>query len=62
MIDEINYFPKRDNYKKKGAAPDTEWDTLKKIKTGQDSTKVKSSNKSGKEGKPGKEKPQEPGK
>ncbi len=57
MIDEIDYFPKRDKYKKKGAAPDSEWDALKKIKTGQDSGKVKSSKKGGKDGKSGTEKP-----
>lgn len=56
MIDEIDYFPKRDKYKKKGAAPDSEWNALKKIKTGQDSAKVKSSKKAGKQAKPGKTK------
>jgi hypothetical protein len=62
MIDEIDYFPKRDKYKKKGAALDSEWDALKKAKTSQDSARVKSSKKSGKEGKPGKKKPQDSGK
>jgi len=52
MIDEIDYFPKRDKYKKKGASPASEWDALKKIKTGQDSGKVKSGKKGGKEAKP----------
>ena len=61
MIDEIDYFPKRDKYKKKGAAPDSEWDALKKIKTGQESGKLKSGKKGGKEAKPGKKKEQEPG-
>jgi len=62
MIDEIDYFPKRDKYKKKGAELDSEWDALKKIKTGQDSVKVKSSKKGGKEVKPGKKKQEESGK
>jgi hypothetical protein len=62
MIDEIDYFPKRDKYKKKGAALDSEWDALKKTKTAQDSPRVKSSKKAGKEGKPGKKKPQDTGK
>lgn len=62
MIDEIDYFPKRDKYKKKGAAPDSEWDALKKIKTGQDSAKVKSSKKGDKQAKPGKKKEQKSGK
>ncbi len=62
MIDEIDYFPKRDKYKKKGAALDSEWDALKKSKTSQDSAKDKSSKKTGKEGKPGNKKPPAPGK
>lgn len=62
MIDEIDYFPKRDKYKKKGTALDSEWDALKKTKNRQDSAKDKSSKKGEKEGKPGKKKPKEPGK
>lgn len=57
MIDEIDYFPKRDKFKKKGAGLDSEWDALKKTKTGQDSAPVKSVKKTGKAGKPGKKKP-----
>jgi len=57
MIDEIDYFPKRDKFKKKGAALDSEWSALKKTKTDQDSARVKSSKKPGKEEKPGKKKP-----
>jgi len=57
MIDEIDYFPKRDKYKKKGAALDSEWSALKKTKAGQDSAKAKSSKKAGKEEKPGKKNP-----
>jgi hypothetical protein len=56
MIDEIDYFPKRDKYKKKGAALDSEWDALKKTKSGQDSAKVKSSKKNAKGENPGKKK------
>lgn len=59
MIDEIDYFPKRDKYKKKGAAQDSEWDALKKTKISQDSAKVKPSKKTAKEGKPGEKKPQD---
>jgi hypothetical protein len=59
MIDEIDYFPKRDKYKKKGGALDSEWDALKKTKTRQDSAKVKPGKKAGKEAKPGKKKPPE---
>ncbi len=62
MIDEIDYFPKRDKYKKKGTAPDSEWNALKKIKTDQDSSKIQSNKKAGKEGKPDKQKPEESGK
>jgi hypothetical protein len=57
MIDEIDYFPKRDKYKKKGAALDSEWDALKKTKAGQDSAQSKSSKKTGGKEKPGKKKP-----
>ncbi len=60
MIDEIDYFPKRDKYKKKGGALDSEWDALKKTKTRQDSTKVKPGKKADKEGKPGEKKPSKP--
>ena len=43
MIDEIDYFPKRDKYKKKkGGDSADEWDALKKAKTGQDVSKGKS--------------------
>lgn len=35
MIDEIDYFPKRDKYKKNKAVDD-DWQALKKIKSGQD--------------------------
>ena len=61
MIDEIDYFPKRDKYKKKGAAQDSEWDALKKTKTGQDSAKVKSGKRGGKEAIPGKKRGQKSG-
>ncbi|VAX31024.1 hypothetical protein MNBD_NITROSPINAE05-251 [hydrothermal vent metagenome] len=57
MIDEIDYFPKRDKYKKKGAALDSEWDALKKTKADQDSARAKSSNKTGEKEKTGKKKP-----
>ena len=60
MIDEIDYFPKRDKFKKKGAALDSEWSALKKTKAGQDSARAKSSKKTGKEGKPGKTKAPKP--
>lgn len=37
MIDEIDYFSKRDKYKKKkDSGPDEEWDALKKVKSQQD--------------------------
>lgn len=40
MIDEIDYFPKRDKYKKKkGGDSAEEWDALKKVKTDQDIAK-----------------------
>jgi hypothetical protein len=38
MIDEINYFPERDNYQKKKKAAD-DWKELKKQKIFQDSKK-----------------------
>ncbi|MDA0692910.1 MAG: hypothetical protein O3A78_10200 [Nitrospinae bacterium] len=50
MIDEIDYFPKRDKYKKKkGGDSAEEWDALKKVKTGQDTAKGKPQIKPGKE-------------
>ena len=59
MIDEIDYFPKRDKYKKKkGVDTGEEWDALKKTKTGQDE-KVKS--KAKKDGKNKPEKKEGPG-
>lgn len=40
MIDEIDYFSKRDKYKKKKGGDTTEeWDALKKVKSSQDTTK-----------------------
>jgi len=33
MIDEINYFPKRDNYQKKKKQADSDWKALKKEKS-----------------------------
>jgi hypothetical protein len=57
MIDEIDYFPKRDKFKKKGAALDSEWDALKKTKASQDSARVKSSKKTGGKEKPDKKNP-----
>ena len=36
MIDEINYFPKRENYQKK-KKPEDDWNELKKKKIRQDS-------------------------
>ena len=57
MIDEIDYFPKRDKFKKKGDALNSEWDALKKTKAGQDSARVKASKKTGEKEKPGKKKP-----
>jgi hypothetical protein len=40
MIDEIDYFPKRDKFKKKkGGDSADEWDALKKVKTHQDIAK-----------------------
>jgi len=38
MIDEINYFPKRDNFQKKKKIDD-DWQELKKQKTQQDARK-----------------------
>ena len=38
MIDEINYFPKRDNFQKKKKIDD-DWKELKKQKTQQDARK-----------------------
>ncbi len=50
MIDEIDYFPRRDKYKKKKGSDSTaEWDALKKVKTGQDVTKGKPHEKTEKE-------------
>ncbi len=50
MIDEIDYFPKRDKYKKKnGSDSAAEWDALKKVKTGQDIAKANPSKKTEKE-------------
>jgi hypothetical protein len=40
MIDEINYFPERENYQKKKKA-DEDWKQLKKQKVLQDSKKAK---------------------
>jgi hypothetical protein len=40
MIDEINYFPERENYQKKKKA-DEDWKELKKQKIIQDSKKAK---------------------
>ncbi|GJL77336.1 MAG: hypothetical protein NPINA01_03250 [Nitrospinaceae bacterium] len=54
MIDEIDYFPRRDKYKKKKAGEaDEEWEALKKIKTDQDISKSQPRKK------PGQEKPPE---
>jgi len=39
MIDEINYFPKRDNYQKKKKQADSDWKALKKEKSRLDSPK-----------------------
>lgn len=39
MIDGIDYFPKRDQYKKKKKDAEADWNALKKIKTGQESRK-----------------------
>jgi len=50
MIDEIDYFSKRDKYKKKkGGDTAQEWDALKKVKTGQDVSTGRSSKNSKKE-------------
>ena len=42
MIDEINYFPERENYQKKKKS-DSDWKELKKQKILQDSKKTKKS-------------------
>jgi len=55
MIDEINYFPERENYQKKKKV-DTDWKELKKQKVLQDSKKTKKPNASGKSKPPQKEK------
>jgi len=61
MIDEIDYFPKRDKYKKKkGGDTAQEWDALKKVKTGQDISRGKSPNKPEKEKTPENKKEQDP--
>ena len=61
MIDEIDYFPKRDKYKKKkGLDTGEEWEALKKIKTGQDVTREKSKKKPGKESPKGDKKGRKP--
>ncbi len=52
MIDEINYFPKRDNFQKKKKIDD-DWKELKKQKTRQDSRKKSPPDKS----KPAKRRP-----
>jgi hypothetical protein len=39
MIDEINYFPKRDNYQKKKKKGESDWKALKKEKSQLDSRK-----------------------
>jgi hypothetical protein len=59
MIDEIDYFPKRDKFKKKGDALDSEWDALKKTKAGQDSAQAKTGKKTGEKEKSGKKKPKQ---
>lgn len=55
MIDEINYFPERENYQKKKKV-DSDWKELKKQKILQDSKKTKKSGDSGKSNSPQKEK------
>jgi hypothetical protein len=46
MIDEIDYFPKRDKYKKnKGGDITEEWNALKKVKTGREVANEKSAKK-----------------
>ena len=55
MIDEINYFPERENYQKKKKV-DTDWKELKKQKVLQDSKKTKKTSDSGKPKPPQKEK------
>lgn len=54
MIDEINYFPERENYQKKKAGDG--WKELKKQKVLQDSKKTKKPDTSGKPKPPQKEK------
>ncbi|MBI4384085.1 MAG: hypothetical protein HY579_08650 [Nitrospinae bacterium] len=39
MIDGIDYFPKRDRYKKKKKGAEDDWNALKKIKTAGSSPK-----------------------
>ncbi len=48
MIDEIDYFPKRDKYKKNKPVDD-DWNALKKKRQQQDSKIKKSKNPSGKD-------------
>ena len=55
MIDEINYFPERENYQKKKKV-DSDWKELKKQKVLQDSKKTKKTSDSGKPKYPQKEK------
>lgn len=55
MIDEINYFPERDNYQKKKKA-DEDWKQLKKQKIMQDSKKKDKPDPSRKPNSPKKEK------
>ena len=55
MIDEINYFPERENYQKKKKVDD-DWKELKKQKVLQDSKKTKKPDASGKPKPPQKEK------
>ena len=55
MIDEINYFPERDNYQKKKKA-DEDWKELKKKKVLQDSRKKSKTDASRKPKPPQKEK------
>jgi len=55
VIDEIDYFPKRDKYKKKkGSGFDEEWNALKNVKSLQDA-KAKS-----RKGKPEGKTPEKP--
>jgi hypothetical protein len=55
MIDEINYFPERENYQKKKKV-DADWKELKKQKVAQDSKKKNKPDASGKPKPPPKEK------